>query len=243
MGTGGAGSTSGSGTVGGSQEVAARLKIQDIFSQSQAPNAGTINVVVQNKDNVLEVETLRFDPQMAVHFRNHAALQGRELDPAKLTAAGVRDVQTNATYYAFPDFARAVVQDYNSSMKTGVTLYNQLSSELGYGQDQALAAPSPVRDISQYNDFSGWDTVSRMLEGAQSSANRVPGSVNPVLLGQVDAVQESLARAGANAASLSAFHFETVKPPAPGMEVPAFNYDSLRPDQAGGGAAGAPKPR
>ncbi len=237
MGTGGAGS------VGGSKETEARLKIQDIFIQSKAPNAGTINVVVQNKDNKLEIETLRFDPQMAVHFRNHAALQGRELDSAKLTAAGIKNVQTNATYYAFPDFARAVVQDYNSAMNTGVSLYNQLSSELGYGRDQNLAAHTPVRDISQYNDFGGWDLVSRMLEGAQNAANRTPGSVNAVLMGQIDPAQEALARAGANAASLTEFHFNTVKPYAPGMEVPAFNYDSLRPDQAGGGAPGAPKPR
>ena len=235
MGTGGAGQ------VGGSRETEARLKIQDIFSQSKAPNAGTINIVLQNKDNKLEVATLAYDPQMAVHLRSHSALQGRELDPKKLVAAGVKDVQPNANYYAFPDFARAVVLDYNRAMKTGTDLYNQVSNELGY--TDRLAASTPVRDISQINDFRGWEPLSRMLEGAQNAANRPPGSVSRVLTDQIDPAQQALASAGGNAIKLSEFHFDRIKPYAPGMEVPAFNYDSLLPDRAGSGAGGGPAPR
>lgn len=235
MGTGGAGS------VGGSKETEARLRIQDIFSQSKAPNAGTINIVLQNKDNKLEVATLAFDPQMAVHLRSHGALQGRELDPRKLAAAGIRDVQPNASYYAFPDFARAVVQDYNRAITTGTSLYNQVSNELGF--TDRTPAPTAVRDISQINDFQGWRTLSDMLEGAQREAAKVPGSVSRVLTDQIDPAQIALASAGANANMISEFHFDRIKPYAPGMEVPAFNYDSLLPDRAGGGGASGPRPQ
>ncbi|MBK6895170.1 MAG: hypothetical protein IPH06_01070 [Alphaproteobacteria bacterium] len=233
--------TSGAGSVGGSRETEARLKIQDIFSQSKAPNAGTINIVLQNKDNKLEVATLAYDPQMAVHLRSNTALQGRELDPKKLEAAGIKGVQPNASYYAFPDFAKAIVQNYNSAMGTGTTLYNQLSSELGY--TDRLDTSSPVRDISQINDFQGWRQLSDMLEGAQREAAKIPGSVSRVLTDQIDPAQQALASAGGNAIKLSEFHFDRIKPYAPGMEVPAFNYDSLLPDRTGSGAGGGPRPQ
>ncbi len=236
MGTGGAGQ------VGGSRETEARLRIQDIFSQSKAPNAGTINIVLQNKDNKLEVATLAFDPQMAVHLRSHGALQGRELDPKKLTDAGIKNVQPNASYYAFPDFARAVVQDYNRAMTSGATLYNQLSSELGF-TDRVSLPPTAPRDISQINDFQGWRTLSDLLEGAQKDAARIPGSVSRVLTDQIDPAQAVLTSAGGNAVKLSEFHFDNIKPYAPGMEVPAFNYDSLRPGFSGPAGGATPKPR
>ncbi|MCB1682343.1 MAG: hypothetical protein KDI65_10470 [Alphaproteobacteria bacterium] len=220
--------------MAGDQEIDAQIKMLDIFGRSQAPNAGTINVVYQNNENALEVETMRFDPRMAVHFSSHGALQGRELDTEKLRAAGIENVQSSARYYAFPDFAQAVVQDYNTANRTATQLYNQLTTELGY--TDRLSLPQPVTDISQYNDFSGWETMSRMLQGARDSAMKTPGFYEDhiVLMDQITPALENLESAGANARSLSEFHFEHIKPPAPGMEVPAFDYNTLRANPTGG---------
>ena len=222
-----------------SGETEATLKMQDIFSRSKEPNAGTINLVVFNNDAELAVHTLNLDPATAHHFRTHALLEGRELDPEKVKAAGIENVQNNASYYSFPDFSRAVVQDYNLATGAAVKVYNSVVSELGYA-DETLGAPGAVEHIADINAFH-WDTMERMLEGARNSAMGTPGfyADNTVLVDQINPAIQGLQNAGAQARSLSEFHFQEVKPHAPGMEVPPFDYDSLLA-VPGGAAGGGP---
>lgn len=217
-----------SGATGGNRP-GVDLALGDIFSRSKDPAAGSINLIVHTNQDELVIQTMQFDPNTAHHFRTHPVLNGRELDPEKLKKAGVENVNSNATYYSFPDFSRAVVQDYNLAVSGATKVYNSVVRELGYGDSETLSASKPVKGIADINAFTGWDTLERMLEGAQRSAARTPdfNEDNRALVGQIGPAITALQSGGANARALSEYHFQEVKPLAPGLEVEPFDYNSL----------------
>ena len=214
--------------------------LNSIFGSADTPHAGTVNLVISNNQSELVVETLDLGPEALADIKAHAALQGRALDTDKLTAAGIENVAEGATYYAFPHFADAIVMDYNGAMNTASDLYNTIMVERGYG-DQSVSSASNVEGVGDINELRGWETTERILEGAAEGFKSDPAfdaGDHQILLDQVAPAIENLQNAGALAVELSEIHYQQIKPPAPGMEVEEFDYNSLLRDGAGVGLEG-----
>ncbi len=208
--------------------------LNSIFGKADLPHAGTVNLVISNYDAELVVETLNLGPEALADIKSHAFLQGRALDTEKLTEAGIDNVAQNATYYAFPHFAEAIVQNYNGAMDTATDLHNTIMTERGFS-DQTLGNPPNVDGVYDINQFHGWETTGRMLEGAAEGFKSDPAfdaGEHQILIDQVGPALENLQHAGALATELAEIHFQQIKPPAPGMEVEAFDYNSLLQDGA-----------